>query len=92
MEETRTVNAADIELIHANISRMMAETMKLSAETSKLSAETMKVGAEAMKVGAETSKIQAEQRYYPIVALGAIIVSALGAGAAIIAAIIKLVL
>lgn len=85
MEETRTVNAADIELIHANISRMMAETMKLSAETSKLSAETMKVGA-------ETSKIQAEQRYYPIVALGAIIVSALGAGAAIIAAIVKLVL
>jgi hypothetical protein len=85
MEETRTVNATDIELIHANISKMMAETMKLSAETSKLSAETMKVGA-------ETSKIQAEQRYYPIVALGAIIVSALGAGAAIIAAVVKLVL
>lgn len=85
MEETRTVNPADIELIHANISRMMAETMKLSAETSKLSAETMKVGA-------ETSKIQAEQRYYPIVALGAIIVSALGAGAAIIAGVVKLVL
>ncbi|WP_285401008.1 hypothetical protein [Luteibacter sp. ME-Dv--P-043b] len=78
MEETRTVNAADIELIHANISKMMAETMKLSAETSKVSAET--------------SKIQAEQRYYPIVAFGAIIVGALGAGAAIIAALIKLTL
>lgn len=78
MEETRTVNAADIELIHANISKMIAETMKLSAEASKVSAET--------------SKIQAEQRYYPMVALGAIIVGALGAGAAIIAAVVKLAL
>lgn len=41
MEETRTVNAADIELIHANVSKMMAETMKLGAETSKVSAKTV---------------------------------------------------
>lgn len=69
MAEARPVNTADIELIHANISKTMAETMKL---------------------GAETAKIQAELRYYPTVALGAIVVGALGAGAAIIAGVIKL--
>ncbi|UPG93139.1 hypothetical protein [Luteibacter aegosomatissinici] len=69
MAEAKTVNAADLELIHANISKTMAETMKL---------------------GAETAKIQAEQRYYPMVALGAIVVGALGAGASIIAGVIKL--
>ncbi|MGF6709623.1 hypothetical protein QFZ41_000587 [Luteibacter sp. W1I16] len=64
MAEAKTVQAAELEQIHANITKTMAETMKL---------------------GAETAKIQAEQRYYPMVALGAIIVSALGAGAVVVA-------
>lgn len=63
MEETRAMNADDIDEIRANISKTMAETMK---------------------IGAETAKIQAESRYYPVVASGAIIVSAVGAATAII--------
>jgi hypothetical protein len=39
MAEAKTVNAADLELIHANISKTIAETMKLGAETSKINAE-----------------------------------------------------
>lgn len=70
MAESSPVNADDIELIHANISKTIAETMKL---------------------GAETAKIQAELRYYPMVALGAIVVGGLGAGIALIAGVIKLV-
>jgi hypothetical protein len=69
MVRPAALNNADLELIHANISKTMAETMKL---------------------GAETAKIQAEQKYYPMVALGAIVVGALGAGTAMIAAVIKL--
>lgn len=71
MAETSPVNADEIELIHANITKTMAETMKL---------------------GAETAKIQAELRYYPMVALGAIVVGGLGAGVALIAGVIKLVM
>ncbi|WP_146171630.1 hypothetical protein [Luteibacter sp. OK325] len=33
------MNTADLELIHANITKTMAETMKLGAETSKINAE-----------------------------------------------------
>ena len=53
------------------------DRLQISANISKLMAETMKLSA-------ETSKIQAELRYYPWVALGAIIVSALGVAAAVI--------
>lgn len=69
MAEANPVNTADLELIHAQISKTMAETMKL---------------------GAETAKIQAESRYYPMVALGAIVVAGLGSATALVAAVIKL--
>jgi hypothetical protein len=39
MAETRTVKTADLELIHSNITKTMAETMKLGAETAKINAE-----------------------------------------------------
>lgn len=43
-----------------------------------------KMMAETMKISAETTKILAEQRYYPMVALGSVIVAALGAAVVII--------
>jgi hypothetical protein len=71
MDETNPVTADEIEQIHANITKTMAETLKL---------------------GAETAKIQAELRYYPMVALGAIVVGGLGAAAALVVGLIKLAL
>ncbi|WP_291779239.1 hypothetical protein [Luteibacter sp.] len=50
----------------------------------QINANISKLMAETMKLSAETSKIQAELRYYPAVALGAIIVSALGVAAAVV--------
>jgi hypothetical protein len=69
MAEANPVNTADLELIHSQISKTMAETMKL---------------------GAETAKIQAESRYYPMIALGAIVVAWLGSATALVAEVIKL--
>lgn len=55
------------------------------AELEQLRANINKTMAETMKIGAETAKVIAEQRYYPMIALGAIVVSALSAVAVLIA-------
>jgi hypothetical protein len=71
MTEAIPLKTEDLELIHANISKTIAETMKL---------------------GAETAKIQAESRYYPMVALGAIVVAGVSSTAAILIGVVKLIL
>jgi aspartate-semialdehyde dehydrogenase len=43
-------------------------------------AQINKMMAETMKIGAETTKILQEQRYYPMIALGSIVVSAVTVG------------
>jgi hypothetical protein len=43
-------------------------------------AQLTKMMAETMKIGAETTKILQEQRYYPMIALGSIVVSAVSVG------------
>jgi hypothetical protein len=50
-------------------------------------AQLTKMMAETMKIGAETTKILQEQRYYPMIALGSIVVSAVSVG---IGSLIKL--
>lgn len=61
-----------------------------TVNTELIQAQIATAMANTMKLGAETAKINAEARYYPIVALGAIAVSALGALAAIVAGLLKL--
>jgi hypothetical protein len=43
-------------------------------------AQLTKMMAETMKIGAETTKILQEQRYYPMIAVGSIVVSAVSVG------------
>ncbi len=50
-------------------------------------AQINKMMAETMKIGAETTKILQEQRYYPMIAVGSIVASAVTVG---IAYLIKL--
>jgi aspartate-semialdehyde dehydrogenase len=45
-------------------------------------AQITKMMAETMKIGAETTKILQEQRYYPMIAVGTIVVSAVTVGVA----------
>jgi aspartate-semialdehyde dehydrogenase len=59
MSDSPSMKEEDLELIRAQINKMMAETMK---------------------IGAETTKILQEQRYYPMIALGSIVVSAVSVG------------
>jgi hypothetical protein len=61
-----------------------------AAELEQIRANINQMMANTMKISAETTKIIDEQRYYPMIALSALGVSALGAVAAIIAGIIKL--
>lgn len=61
-----------------------------AAELEHIRANINQMMANTMKISAETTKIIDEQRYYPMIALSALGVSALGAVAAIIAGIIKL--
>ena len=53
------------------------ERKLLRAQISQQIAQTMRIGAEIPKIMAESQKIQAETRYYPLIALGTIVVSAL---------------
>jgi hypothetical protein len=61
-------------------------------EHDQIRAAISKTLAETMKIGAETSKIIAEQRYYVPIAIGTLLVSALGACGAVIAMVVKLAL
>lgn len=56
----------------------------LRSQNSQLIAQTMKLNAEA-------SKIMEETRYYPLIALGAIVVGALGALGTMAILVVKLV-
>jgi hypothetical protein len=67
----------EIEQVHANINKLMAETMKLSAETSKLNAESMKLYA-------ESGKLTKEIFWYPMaIATGLVIAVATFTGVVI---------
>lgn len=70
----------EIEHIHAEIGKLIAESTKLNAESTKFNME-------ARKLGTEHDKLEREHAFYPAVLL----VSAFGAGAAIITAFYHLV-
>lgn len=70
MSEAPSMHPEEIELICAQIGKATAEATRIEAETDKIKAET--------------TKILQEHRYYPKVAFGALLVSAVGTGAAIV--------
>jgi hypothetical protein len=69
MSGTSPMRPEQIELICAQISQATADATKIEAETEKIKAET--------------TKILLEHSYYPKLAVGTLLVSAVAAGAAI---------
>jgi hypothetical protein len=59
----------------------MSDSPSMKEEDRELiRAQLTKMMAETMKIGAETTKILQEQRYYPMIAVGSIVVSAVSVG------------
>jgi sugar diacid utilization regulator len=96
--------ATEREKFYADLNRTRAETEKMYAEMRKLNmdasrhveevlkirAETEKADADAKKLMMDATKAQLEIRWYPYAVIGSLGLAWLGAGAALITALIKL--
>lgn len=93
-----TKSRAEAARLEAEATKLRSESSKLHAETSKIEKETESASdfaatiraqtlARAARFEAEAEKIRAEARYYPAIGLGAIVVTAISAAAAVVKAL-----